>query len=149
MALLTTGLKKRKKLKKASSVSKIPAPPKSKLKKPPKYWTGQPVGPGKPPTKRPKPIGPGKPPRKKPGPPPKKPGKPPQYSPGLPKPRPPGKTPVDPPKKGGGFGGYVKKYPDLAAAYKKHKKAGGKSSAAAWGKSHYEKHGKKEKRKLS
>jgi hypothetical protein len=96
---------------------------------------------------------PKKPPRKKPGPPPKRPGKPGKPSIGLPgPPRPPGKTPVDakvPPKKGGGFGGYVKKYPDLASAYKKHKAAGGKSSASAWGKRHYEKHGKKERRKLS
>ena len=98
--------------------------------------------------------GPKKPPRKKPGPPPKKPGKPGKPGLGLPtqpKPRPPGKAPVDakvPPKKGGGgFGGYVKKHPDLAKAFKRHKAAGGKGTAASWGASHYKKHGKKEGRK--
>ena len=66
-----------------------------------------------------------------------------------PKPIPPKKpNPKIKPKKGG-FGGYVAKYPDLAKAFAKHKKAGGAGTAASWGKRHYEKHGKKEKRKLS
>ena len=150
MAVKTTGLKKRKKK----------GPP-SLAKKPPKYWTGKPVGPGRPkkppvkerpgkpekppvrypPVKKPKPpIGPGKPP-----------GKP---GIGLPKPRPPGKKPPQPKppvKKPGkpNFGGYVAKHKDLAEAYKKHKAKGGTGTKESWGKAHYEKHGKKEKRKLS
>jgi hypothetical protein len=141
MVLKTTGLKKRKKK----------GPP-SLAKKPPKYWTGKPVGPGRP--KKP-PVGvkpgPGKPIKgpKKPGPgkPPKKPG------PGKPKPRPPTKRPGPAPKgtKPGkpNFGGYVSRHADLAKAFKKHKAKGGTGTAAEWGKKHYEKYGKKEKRKLS
>jgi hypothetical protein len=67
--------------------------------------------------------------------------------------KPPGKKPKPPgkPVKEGkpNFGGYVKSHPDLAAAFKKHKAKGGTGTAASWGKRHYEKHGKKEKRKLS
>ena len=148
MAVKTVGLKKRKKK----------GPP-SIAKKPPKYWTGKPVGPGRP--KKP-PVGvkpgPGKP--EKPS--PKKPKKPPVY-----KPKPPGKKPPQPkkppkkypeigipglkPGKPGkpNYGGYVSKHKDLADAYKKHKAKGGTGTAAEWGKKHYDKHGKKEKRKLS
>ena len=153
MAVKTTGLKKRKKK----------GPP-SVGKKPPKYWTGKPVGPGrpkKPPVGvKPKPIKGPKIPGLKPGPGPKKPGKP---GIGLPKPRPPGKKPPQPkpevkkpgpPPKGTkpgkpNFGGYVSKHKDLAEAYKKHKAKGGAGTKESWGKAHYEKHGKKEKRKLS
>ena len=157
MALKTTGLKKRKK----KGPPSLARPPKRKYPTiPPGDWNGKPVGPGRP--KKP-PVGvkpgPGKPD-------PKKPKKPPQY-------QPPGKKPVAPPKHetkprpikgkpipglkpkpgpGKGkpnFGGYVKSHPDLAAAFKKHKAKGGTGTAASWGKRHYEKHGKKEKRKLS
>ena len=141
MALKTTGLKKRKKK----------GPP-SVAKKPPKHWTGKPVGPGrpkKPPVgvKKPEPYkpGPGKPEKPRP----KKPG------PGKPKKRPPIPpkrpvlTPGKPPKGKPNFGNYVSKHKDLAEAYKKHKAKGGKGTKESWGKMHYEKHGKKEKRKLS
>ena len=148
MALKTTGLKKRKKK----------GPP-SLAKKPPKYWTGKPVGPGRP--KKP-PVGvkpgPGKPEKPRP----KKPKKPPVYKPrppippkkpgpGKPKPRPrPKPTPETKPTKGKpNFGGYVSRHADLAKAFEKHKKAGGKGTKESWGKMHYERHGKREKRKLS
>jgi len=52
-------------------------------------------------------------------------------------------------KPGGGFQEYVMKYPDLMEAYKKHKSKGGKGDIKSWGKLHYERHGKKEGRKLS
>ena len=133
MALKTTGLKKRKKK----------GPP-SVDKKPPKYWTGKPVGPKrpkKPPVKKP---GPGKPEKPRP----KKPKKPPVYKP-RPKPRP-KPTPETKPTKGKpNFGGYVSRHADLAKAFEKHKKAGGKGTKESWGKMHYERHGKREKRKLS
>ena len=151
MALKTTGLRKRKKK----------GPP-SLAKKPPKYWTGKPVGPGRP--KKP-PVGvkpgPGKPEKPRP----KKPKKPPVYKPRPPvkKPKPPGKPPKrpgpaphrpGPPPKGTkpgkpNFGGYVSRHADLAKAFEKHKKAGGKGTKESWGKMHYERHGKREKRKLS
>ena len=103
-----------------------PGPKKPSPKKP----GPGPKKPGKPPVKKPKP--PGKPP-KRPGPPPKRPGPPPKGTkPGKPN-----------------FGGYVSKHKDLAEAYKKHKAKGGTGTAAEWGKKHYDKHGKKEKRKLS
>jgi len=100
-----------------------PVKPKPKPKpKPPQY---KPPGKKKPPPKaKPRPIK----------------GKP---IPGL-KPKP-GKPSKGKPN----FGGYVAKHKDLAEAYKKHKAKGGKGTAAEWGKRHYEKHGKKEKRKLS
>ena len=46
------------------------------------------------------------------------------------------------------FEDYVRKYPDLMEAYKKHKSKGGKGDASSWGKLHYERHGQKEKRKI-
>jgi hypothetical protein len=46
------------------------------------------------------------------------------------------------------FEDYVRKYPDLMEAYKKHKSKGGKGDAASWGKLHFERHGQKEKRKV-
>ena len=103
-----------------------PGPKKPSPKKP----GPGPKKPGKPPVKKPKP--PGKPP-KRPGPPPKRPGPPPKGTkPGKPN-----------------FGGYVKKHPDLAAAFKKHKAKGGTGTASEWGERHYKAHGKREKRKLS
>jgi len=47
------------------------------------------------------------------------------------------------------FQEYVMKYPDLMEAYKKHKSKGGKGDIKSWGKLHYDRHGKKEGRKLS
>jgi len=44
------------------------------------------------------------------------------------------------------FEDYVRKYPDLMAAYKKHKSKGGKGDASSWGKLHFDRHGKNEKR---
>ena len=152
MALTTKGLKKPRKrygpggrlirppVRKKPGVQTAPIK-KKPVKKKPGGPQAQPAPPGwKPPKKKPTPIL-GAPPKKKPGP------KPPQHAKPTPVPNKPIKK--KPPPKKGGFAGYVKKHPDLAKAYKKHKAAGGKSSAAAWGKRHYEKHGKKEKRKLS
>ena len=176
MALATTGLKKARKkydaqgkLIRARPVIKKPeikkptkkkTPPPKIKKKPgtPQHstpWNPAPGSGGSYASPNPTPVtgpinyigGPTKPKKKPGGPKPKPKPKPPGKAPVRPRPVPPGAK--APPKKRGGYGGYVDKYPDLAKAYKKHKKAGGKSSAAAWGKKHYEKHGKKEKRKLS
>ena len=158
MALKTTGLKKRKK--------KVPPSLVRKPRRPPKYVTGPEWGeivrpaPGKPikgPKPRPKPT-----PETKPRPKPK----PPQYKPpGKQKPPPKAETkprpvkgkpipglkpkPGKPPKGKPNFGNYVSRHADLAKAFKKHKAKGGTGTAASWGKAHYEKYGKKEKRKLS
>ena len=157
MALKTTGLKKRKKKVPPSLVRKPRRPPKyvtgpewgeivgpapkkppRKKKKPPVYKPRPPIPPKKPVPGKPKPRppippkGPGKPP-KRPGPAPHRPGPPPKGTkPGKPN-----------------FGGYVSRHADLAKAFKKHKAKGGTGTAASWGKAHYEKYGKKEKRKLS
>ena len=171
MALKTTGLKKRKK--KGSDIVYTKGPGAKKRPKlgGPGFWYEDPKKPRpKKPPVRVKP-GPGKPikgpkipglkpsPGKPPGLPPKKPGKPGIGGPG----KPPGKAPKrpgpapnrpGPPPKGTkpgkpNFGGYVKKHPDLAAAFKKHKAKGGTGPASEWGERHYKAHGKREKRKLS
>ena len=162
MAIKTKGLKKARKrydaqgkLIRARPVIKKPsikktAPPLKKKKKPgtPQYSApgggGVETQPTTPKKKKPGPQAMKKPPKSKPGKPVNA-----RPKPVGPKPTPPKKpNPKVKPKKGG-FGGYVAKYPDLAKAFKKHKAKGGKGTAASWGKSHYERHGKKEKRKLS
>ena len=141
MAVKTTGLKTGKRRKKYDSAGRLISPglikkPVSRVKKKPAPQSVN-MPTHKPGAQKLKPVGP----------------KPKSSTQSKPKPRPkptPAKKPNPKikPKKGG-FGGYVAKYPDLAKAFKKHKDAGGKGTAASWGKSHYEKHGKKEKRKLS
>jgi hypothetical protein len=46
------------------------------------------------------------------------------------------------------FESYVGSYPDLAAAFKRYKSQGGRGDISDWGKRHYDKYGRNEKRKI-